>query len=570
MPKRRKHISHSKPQTSVHPSISRSSHSHNNDSPQEQAPQKSVNDLLQHLRISQAPSVVPTESRSDVNPKTLHPSVSSILQIPQTPPPRPRPGMRPFATPGRRRPPGPAPPRSWLENSGIHAPPHARRAPSTQRSLDSQERPNLESLTPLPDTHLPHPRSLQHLTLLHLAQNWDFHVEYDQYYLATLPVRYKQALLTYIAKHSPHGITLHGLQTLFLASGSLPSATGAEGLTHLDLSGSIGRSLSLLELKKFITTTFHIPTSTSTPSTLSLDSWEEEEEDNTNADIPSLSPTPPPPPPTHLSLSHPSPLTPSPWRSLLTLILPLLPTLTALSLASWPSPSLHPNSRTAYLTHPSSSFASIPLSPTPFYAHTLDFDFSGSASVLRHLARLTYCLQHLDLSGCHAWLPALAWRESGGGGGGIEWAGAWSGLRTVRVAQACGVPEALLEEEHDGPWRALLAFDESREEGDVRKARQARELRAWCAKEVEVEEIGRRVREEGEEGPSGPVNGVSWEDIEAEWLDGRRTGGPRMMGWEKGQMRRKGGCRVHFDRGWDGWWIKECVGVYKAMYAGGR
>ncbi|KAL8753309.1 MAG: hypothetical protein Q9184_005463, partial [Pyrenodesmia sp. 2 TL-2023] len=489
MPKKRKHTPHSKPQTSAHPSISRSRHSHNNDSSQEQAPHRSVNDLLQHLRISQAPAVVPTESPSDLNPKTLHPSVSSILQIPETPPPRPRPGMRPFATPGRRRPPGPPPPRSWLENSSIHVPPHAGRATSIQHnSLDSQERPNFESLNPLPDTHLPHPRSLQHLTLLHLARNWDFHVEYDQYYLATLPVRYKQTLLTYIAKHSPNGITLHGLQTLFLTSASLPCATGAEGLTHLDLSGSIGRSLSLPELKKFITTTFNTTTSSTsanTRSTPNLDSWED-----TNADMPSPPATPTP---THLSLSHPSPLTPSPWRSLLSLILPLLPTLTSLSLACWPAPSLHPNSRTAYLTHPSSSFSNanpIPLSPTPFYAHTLDADFSGSASVLRQLARATYCLQYLDLSGCHAWLPALAWRESG-----IEWSGAWSGLRTVRVAQGCdGVPNAL----EDGTWRGLLAFDESREEGEAGKARQARELRAWCAKEVGVEEISRRVRE-GEE-----------------------------------------------------------------------
>ncbi|KAL8905119.1 MAG: hypothetical protein Q9207_002820, partial [Kuettlingeria erythrocarpa] len=241
MPKQRKHTPYSKPQTSAHPSISRSRHNHSNDSSQEQAPQQSVNDLLQHLRVSQAPSVLRSESRSDVNPKTLHPSVSSLLQIPETPAPQPRPGMRPFATPGRRRPPGPAPPRSWLENSSIHVPPHATRASSTQRnSLDSQERPNIESLDPLPDTYLPHPRSLKHLTLVHLARNWDFHVEYDQYYLATLPVRYKQALLTYITRHSPRGITLHGLQTLFLTSASLPSATGAEGLTHLDLSGSIG------------------------------------------------------------------------------------------------------------------------------------------------------------------------------------------------------------------------------------------------------------------------------------------------------------------------------------------
>ncbi|KAL8893554.1 MAG: hypothetical protein Q9207_008580, partial [Kuettlingeria erythrocarpa] len=175
---------------------------------------------------------------------------------------------------------------------------------------------------------------------------------------------------------------------------------------------------------------------------------------------------------------------------------------------------------------------------------------------------------HLDLTGCTAWLPALAWRE-----GGVEWSGAWSGVRTVVVAQGRPVPAALLQEQ-DGPWRALLAFDPAKQEGAMGMAEQARELRAWCKAEVEViEEVVRRVRD-GEQQPfRGPVPGVSWADIEAEWRDGRRTSGPRWVQHERPDGGRKGvGARVRFERGWDAWWIRECLGVYKGMMrqAGGR
>ncbi|KAL8720379.1 MAG: hypothetical protein Q9225_002767, partial [Loekoesia sp. 1 TL-2023] len=233
MPKKRHQVPFSKPQTSAHPSISRPRNNGHDDSFREQDSHKSVNDLLQHLRVSQAPPVASTVSRSDVNPQTVHPSLKHILEIPETPPPRPRAGMRPFATQGRRRPPGPTPPWSWLENS-IHAPAHVRKA-ALQHNRDSQQCPNLETLAPMPDTYLPEKRTLQHQTLLQLAKNWDFHVQYDQYYLATLSVRYKQILLTYIAKYSPNGIDLNGLQTLFLDDSQLDGATGTEGLTHLDL-----------------------------------------------------------------------------------------------------------------------------------------------------------------------------------------------------------------------------------------------------------------------------------------------------------------------------------------------
>ncbi|KAL8996905.1 MAG: hypothetical protein Q9188_006456, partial [Gyalolechia gomerana] len=262
MPKKRNQIPFNKPQTSAHPSISRLCNNGHDDSFRGQDPHKSVNDLLQHLRVSQASPMLSPESRSDLNPQTLHPSLKHILQIPETPPPRPRPGMRPFGAHARRRPPGPSPPRSWLDKS-INAPSHVKKA-SLQHNRDSKQHPNLETLDPPPDTHpshLPRKRTLQHQALLQLAKNWDFHVQYDQYYLATLSVRYKQIMLIYIARHSPNGIDLNGLQTLFLDESQLDSATGTEGLAHLDLAGSIGRSLTLKDLKHFLTSkTMQSPT----------------------------------------------------------------------------------------------------------------------------------------------------------------------------------------------------------------------------------------------------------------------------------------------------------------------
>lgn len=82
----------------------------------------SVNDLISHLRRTQLPP--PTEqnaqsSRSYVSPRSVHPSLRNLLELPETPPPRPRPNAR-HAAIGRRplRPtPGPPPPESWVSGN---------------------------------------------------------------------------------------------------------------------------------------------------------------------------------------------------------------------------------------------------------------------------------------------------------------------------------------------------------------------------------------------------------------------------------------------------------------------
>ncbi|KAL9603950.1 MAG: hypothetical protein Q9219_000888 [cf. Caloplaca sp. 3 TL-2023] len=536
MPKRRNQIPFQKPQATAHPSISRSLGNHNqhNDSFREQDSQRSVNDLLQHLRVSQASSTVSAESRSDVNPQTVHPSLKDILQIPETPPPRPRPGMRTFVNHGRRRPPGPAAPRSWLENS-IHAPPYVKRA-SLQRSRDSQQRPNLDTLEPLPDMYFPDERTLQHQALVQLAKNWDFHVEYDQYYFADLSVRHKQTLLTYIAKYSPNGIDLNGVKTLLLDDSQLDGATGIESLTHLDFAGSIERTLSLKDVKHFFSTISNSPANSisDAPPAAIPESWDSMHPSRTdlsfNGTILTL---------THLSLSHPAPTTS--WRSLLALT-PHLPTLTHLSLAYWPVPSLTPNSTTAYLSTPAGN---VSYGTSTLYSHALDHDFSGAASVLRMLSRGTYCLQYLDLTGCAQWVPALAWRE-----GGIEWDGSWSGVQTVKVGQGW-LPEVL---ETEGVQWKKFVFNRQAEAPPAKRARWL-QLKRWAAVELAVKEACWKIW-------SGNARAVAPQREEMGYDRGNTRWGFAGPKNGKGKSGRRIG-KVDFDKGWEGWWIEDCLQWHK-------
>ncbi|KAI4194297.1 MAG: hypothetical protein LQ350_007851 [Teloschistes chrysophthalmus] len=264
MPKKRNRVPFHKPQSSVHPSISRTSQQNrNHGSPhQDKHDDTSVNDLLQHLRVSQAPSPtspgISTGSRPDVNPQTVHPSLIDLLQIPETPPLRPRPGSQISRMQARRRPPGPAAPKSWLESGSGRAGSSrqiGRDGMRQQHQRPSPDRPDgTTTATTLPDLHTPPPRSLQHQVFKSIARNWEWHLQHDQYYLATLMVRHKQILISYVAWYSPHGIDLPSLEAIFLDDESLcEGATGAEGLTHLDLPTAAGRSLTIHDLKHLLT-----------------------------------------------------------------------------------------------------------------------------------------------------------------------------------------------------------------------------------------------------------------------------------------------------------------------------
>ncbi|MCJ1473018.1 hypothetical protein MMC13_001667 [Lambiella insularis] len=414
MPRKHSKVQYSKPTIPVHPSLTSSSSSalpHHGSHTQSTAPSTSVNDLIQHLRRSQAPSS-PERPLSDAGPHpTVHPSLNAILQVPNTPAPRPRLQHDTRRQRGLAGPPSPPPPpRSWLEDS-IHNP--DRQTKISDTDMNTSE--NMRRLDRLPGIRLPSQHTLVHQTIKGLAKNWSWHLQYDQYYLATLPQHIKEALLIYIAVNSSIGLSRSGLELLFLDDTELDNATGGQAISHLDLSGA-----AIKDVSKCLEKQCSRPTSR-TLSTLIPDTWDAPEPDIpqslTTARFPCL---------THLSLAHI--LSPS-WRALLA-ALPHLHPLTHLSLAYWPAPSLTPNAQTATTSSP---IGSIQYGGSGFYSAS-DGDWSEAAGILRRLSRSTLCLRWLDLEGCASWVSALAWKDTLGGGG-VEWAGAWRSVETVRCVQ---------------------------------------------------------------------------------------------------------------------------------------
>ena len=545
MPKKRTPPHFSKPQTAVHPSISGSRHDSQNDSHRNSnsgKANKSVNDLLQRLRVAQAPAASRAEPPPDVSPRNLYPSVMEILQIPPTPPPRPRPGTRPARSQGRRRPPGPAAPRSWAESS--HRTPTPNREGSLRHSSDFSQRHQPSTLGTLPGLHFPSDRTLQHQTLVLLAKNWDWHVEYDQHYLALLPVRYKQLLLSYIARYSPNGINAQGLETLFLDESILDEATGTDGLTHLDLAFSMGRSLSLKELQSFLTRNKDVQPANPKQSFSPIpDSW-----DATITPL-TLSPTIPSSSLlatlTHLSLAHPHPYIR--WHHLLALS-PALSTLTHLSLARWPVPTLTPNSSTAFCATPAGN---VDYGDHNHYTHSLDQDFSSAVNVLRRLSRDTYCLRWLDLSGCIDWIEALTPQQ-----GGVEWNGAWKGMEIVVVSREWLPP--VLQHESTGDWKDLLKYKGN----DSTKCVQRRHLLGWLWAENRISDVVKRIKggrtPDADSGQSRPFRSRR---ASAVWDGGDDVGGreEQRESTMSPVVKKEAKCKVEFERGWEGWWIEDAL-----------
>ena len=301
-----------------------------------------------------------------------------------------------------------------------------------------------------------------------MAHHWDEMLEMEQYNLATLPVRMKALLLGNIGMYGPDVVTIRTLQVLFLNRAELDGATGAEELKELDLSMLVGgggrwKGLTLKGLlhKMIISGRIHeedelFPVLLTSPVPSSLlsfkdnneslgnpqqhdplpESWDDEDDEsniiNNNSYIPKSLTSIRFTDLTNLSLARPQFSYPSnPWSDLLALT-KHLPTLTYLSLAYWPTPTLTPNSRTAYVS-PSSRIAgappstgplstAIPLSGTHFYS-SMDDDWSEAAGILRRLSANTYCLQSLDLEGCAEWWPALVWpldKQDGDDGHDVE------------------------------------------------------------------------------------------------------------------------------------------------------
>lgn len=364
----------------------------------------------------------PTVGVANIAAPSLPPQIREILRLPETPAPAPR--RRPrfvprFDAQGRRLPAGPPPPRSWLSLSQ-HAP-----APV----VDSAPTEDYERRL-LPGLYRPGHGSLLDLILRQIALSWEYQRSYNLYYLYSLPDRVRMALVSYLTGISESILSLPDLKIILLpqapegdeeyGSPLSPSSLN-EGITHLDLSNSVGRSIKLRELSHFL-----FPSEPHHEEPL-LESWD-------SVEAPAI-PRPLLPNLTHLSLAaSPETSVGNSWRQLLTLSTHL-PTLTHLSLAFWPVPSLTPNA--TYTKVVTAQGQTIQAGGTNPYSHTLDDDWSEAILVLRKLSSNLYGLEYLDLTGCAPWFKALM---ASADGDRVDWVGAWGKVTNIILTTGYAPP----------------------------------------------------------------------------------------------------------------------------------
>lgn len=423
---------------------------------------RSVNQLLANLRrvgVSGGPN------RSDalaVHP-TVPPAIRNILQLPETPAPRPRRPVRHDAA-GRRLPPGPAAPQSWLDSS--------RHASQRRVNRDSWEKSSDHRL--LPGAYQPERGSLMDLVLRRFAVDWDFQKTYCQYYLYDLPTHIRIPLVRYVSLLSGEGVSISDLRSILLpplidpeeggnpADEDDPSSVN-ESFTHLDLTGAVGRSLKLRDLSDLIWP--------AQPELIDLpDSWDAPDE---QAATLSASVTGVPrsllPNLTHLSLALdpdlPSSVT---WRHLLAFA-SRQNKLTHLSLAFWPEPTLTPNAKISSVVTREGHV--VQYGGTGPYSHSLDNDWSEAIMVVSRLSRSLYELEYLDLTGCASWSPAL-WSTADHDT--VDWVGHWGKISTILLYPGHQLPEdaSIAEMTEYSQWRGYAVMLERHVRG--RRAGQGR------------------------------------------------------------------------------------------------
>ena len=374
-----------------------------------------VNDLISSLRRSQ---ITPEQSAGagTVMAPSLPPQIQRILSLPETPPPRSRgrEARRLFDENGRPRPAGPAPPKSWLKKAKVT---RAGAGDSRQGRLYPETINHLPEISSQFETRIKSTgnksRSLMNVCLRRMAMDWDFIAEWERNNLSSIRTRLRMDLLSNIAVLGlDYGIGYENLKALLIP----PEAAGFQdlpdndGFYRLDLSGSMGRSVSFKQLTELVETHRELAEEAE-------DSWEVTVSRSLGPTITHL---------THLSLSYP-PQDIS-WPRFLQFA-KHVPALTHLSLAHWPVPCMTPNSQNAIVTSPFGK--TYQAGGTNFYSHTLDNDYREAASIMRRLATILYGLEYIDLTGCTDWAPALRWK--GDGEMGIDWSSQWVKLTTLKL-----------------------------------------------------------------------------------------------------------------------------------------
>lgn len=292
------------------------------------------------------------------------------------------------------------------------------------------------------------------MVLKTMALHWAWHIEYDRQFLAVLPSHVKVLLLSYIAVYArdqPLKGLMHGLKPLFekfstddySPDGVDTSQDGDPEISRLDLSCALGRWMTIkqlsheLFLSKSAASLAQGKAKEPVPSSWEEDDDEEDEtaSENSNMPIPkALNPGLRFQNLRFLSLAHPKPAAAS-WNSLVDL-LSRLSTITHLSLAHWPLPTVTPNAMNTRIRHPTQRSLTFAYGGTDSYSG-MENNWAEAAAILRRLSRVTYCLKWLDLEGCGDWIPALTWEGVGPDGEalptGPEWNGSWRDVEYVRL-----------------------------------------------------------------------------------------------------------------------------------------
>ncbi|KAH9883241.1 tafazzin [Xylariomycetidae sp. FL2044] len=431
MPKKRHQNKYSKPPSVASPSLSISNPSRSNPEHHD----RSVNAILADLRRSSLNS--PHNVNSSFSPATpsVPPSIRQILQLPETPAPRPRrPQRRVLDQNGRRVPPGPPPPRSWIS---LSASPHDRS--QEKRSTPGNDTAGRLQHVPLPGAYAPGDGSLMDMVLRRIAVDWEHQSEWNRFYLYTLPSRIRTALLAYVSEFHEPGVSANDLKLVLLGPpeeeladyGLEPVNTGSlnADVFHLDLSGSVGKSLTVKELGELL----HPPKAAVSEPDLK-ESWDAPE--------PSFGPAKLLPNLTHLSLAvNPgSDRPPVSWKHLLWLS-SKLSSLTHLSLSGWPEPSLTPNAKYAKMTSAATG-RTVQFGATGPYSHALDGDWAEAILILKRLSKSLYGLEYLDLTGCADWFPALMEQADAYSTVDlVDWVGDWGKITTLRLCSGYAVDE---------------------------------------------------------------------------------------------------------------------------------
>ncbi|KAI1779590.1 hypothetical protein F4818DRAFT_145419 [Hypoxylon cercidicola] len=424
MPKKRHQSKYSKPPSVAPPILSSSS---SRAAPEHH--ERSVNQLLADLRrTSIRNNGAPNGSSNNfavATTPTVPPSLRQILQIPETPAPAPRRPQRRDAN-GRRAPPGPPPPRSWVSLA------QSRHAPADFAETAAAGR---IQHWPLPGAYTP--GALVDQVLRRMALDWEQQRQWNQFYLYALPSRLRAALLGYVSEYHGPGVSARDLRLVLAGPADEELAryevekpdveTLNADVFYLDLAGSVGRSVTVRELGELL-----FPPK-AVVEVDPQDSWEAPEP---VSGLPKLLPNL-----TQLSLAvDPGTASSVSWKQLLALA-GKLPTLTHLSLSGWPEPSLTPNAKFAKVASPLTG-RSIQYGGTGPYSHTLDGDWSEAIQVLNRLSKSIYSLEYLDLTGCGDWFPALM-KESDGDFtiDFVDWVGNWGKITTLRLNSGYALPD---------------------------------------------------------------------------------------------------------------------------------